>query len=733
MATTDSSGRGRLRPRARLLRTLGNDLISNDKVAIIELVKNSFDADAQNVVVRFVGPLTPTEGRIEVWDDGTGMDAETVESAWLEIATDNKQKRTHSAGGRRVLGEKGIGRLASARIGSELSLITRREDAQEVQLLVDWSDFDREGAFLDEIDLAWEIGSSDLFAPNGAANEIFSSNAEEWHAGSGTLLRIEKLNRSWTEEDVAELRTSLTRLVRPRPAHLDSPGSDFTIHLDFTSTVDELEKFSGSVQPPQDFQQPHYRLSGVVDESGVATLRYEQLAPEVDETLDERALWVSDRRAPLCGGFQFELSVWDRDRQGFDKTVAAAERSGTALIAANLRGFRADLNDVAGVSVYRDGFRVLPFGEKDDDWLRLDIRRVQNPTLAVSNNQIIGHVFIAADGNPLLRDQSNREGLLDGPAYDDLRSIIRAALSMLEVRRYASRPRAEKPASTRGGLFDRFELTTLRDAIEAKHPGDKQIMGLLDEKDRAIQAGVEEVQQVLSRYSRLATLGSLVDNVLHDGRTIVAQIIARARIRRRELTKEATPCQDRLQVADEALARTMDQANQIDQLFGRIEPFGGRKRGRPRRTQIAEILERAVAIHRVDAEERGIDLSADVDDFEVTVDESEMLTVLANLIGNALYWTSTNRPDSPKKVRVSAVRNADASLSVFVGDTGPGVEDDVRDLIFDPYFSTKPDGIGLGLSIAGSLVQDVYDGDLRLVDNVQFEGATFEAIFRRRS
>ena len=141
MTGDQSSGRGALRPRARLLRTLGRDLISSEKVALIELVKNSFDADATVVLVRFLSPLTQGKGSVEIWDDGHGMDTGTLQTSWLDIATDVKKKRTRSESGqRRVLGEKGIGRLAGARLADEMLLTTRRAGAEEITLMMDWRD-----------------------------------------------------------------------------------------------------------------------------------------------------------------------------------------------------------------------------------------------------------------------------------------------------------------------------------------------------------------------------------------------------------------------------------------------------------------------------------------------------------------------------------------------------------------------------------------------------------------
>lgn len=127
------------------------------------------------MIVRFRGPLTASEGSVEVWDDGHGMDVATLQTSRLDIATDVKKKRTRSESGqRRVLGEKGIGRLAAARLAAEMMLTTRRAGADEVGLLIDWRDFDREDAYLDQIDVAWDVGLPSIFADGALADAAFA-------------------------------------------------------------------------------------------------------------------------------------------------------------------------------------------------------------------------------------------------------------------------------------------------------------------------------------------------------------------------------------------------------------------------------------------------------------------------------------------------------------------------------------------------------------------------------
>jgi hypothetical protein len=192
---------------------------------------------------------------------------------------------------------------------------------------------------------------------------------------------------------------------------------------------------------------------------------------------------------------------------------------------ATLADVRRDLDAAAGINIYRDGFRVLPYGEPRNDWLRLDLRRVQNPTMRLSNNQIMGYVLISADKNPQLRDQSNREGL-KGPALDDLRELVKMVLAEFEKRRYTIRRQSETGQQTApaGGLFTGLDLTAIHDLLTKQHPDDTRLLALVEERERELELRVRVVQEVLARYRRLATLGQLVDTVLHDGRAPLAKI-----------------------------------------------------------------------------------------------------------------------------------------------------------------------------------------------------------------
>ena len=214
---------------------------------------------------------------------------------------------------------------------------------------------------------------------------------------------------------------------------------------------------------------------------------------------------------------------------------------------------------------------MFPYGERGDDWLRLDARRVQNPTLRISNNQVIGAIFVGLDTNPGLRDQSNREGLMQSAEGTELRRRIIAVINELERRRYEYRPR--RIPDERGSLFARFDITDVRNAVSERHPQDTELLGTVTEREAEIRSGVEGVQEVIARYSRLATMSILVDRIVHDGRTAVTRLMHNSRFARRDVAR-ADNCEKRLAIMEDALAKGDLQIEVLKTLFRRIEPLG---------------------------------------------------------------------------------------------------------------------------------------------------------------
>jgi len=732
------------------MKTLGDELISNDAVAVIELVKNAYDADAGRVLIKFVGPLVAGQGRVEVFDDGSGMTIDIVRGAWMEPATPGKRQTIKSGRkSRRVLGEKGIGRFAALRLASELELITRAQETEdEVYAFFDWTQFENEKRYLDEVLILTDERVPEVIRSDVGLDALWpATDAPDYYPPSnqGTLLRMSKLSRSWDIERFRQIQRGLARMVSP---FLDAP--DFRVYL---QVPEEFEEISSEIGPPAILKYPHYSVRGEVDSDGLCNLtlcveatmeakpftdgfvrnekghlqrlgfdEYFKLKESVESSSkDGMTIWKS--KLSMCGPLKIEFRVWDRDELG-----NVMQQTGSSL-----KMVREDLDAIAGVNIYRDGFRVFPYGEPNNDWLRLDIRRVQNPTKRLSNNQIVGYISISADQNKGLKDQSNREGLDENQSFSDLREIMFAVLSEIEDVRKRSKtpPPGSSPDSSTISLFAPLDLTQIRAHLDKLNPKDAVAKNLINDVERAFNRQVEGLKTTVAKYHALATLGQLIDVLLHDGRQPLAKIrketvLAREDILEGLLTGEGllTKLVDRLRIME-------GQSDVLATVFRRIEPFGGRKRGRPKQLYLEKIVEDSFGVFSSQIADLNVATSLPSSETLVRVDEAEMQEVLVNLLQNSLYWLQFVE-SSKRQISISVARSAQDHVEIVFADSGPGIPEANRSRIFEPYFSTKKDGVGLGLAIAGEIVNDYYGGKLELMDAGTTGGAIFRITLKKR-
>lgn len=695
-----------LRPRARIIKTIGEELISNDIVAIIELVKNSYDANASVISINFSGSIDEVvEGKntkkvlkkqgssITIFDDGIGMDLNTVKSAWLEPATISKKNKKRSVGDkRRYTGEKGIGRFASAKLADSLKMITRTNNDNEIVVDFNWSDFSDDSKYLDQIECSWEVREPIEIKENG------------------TILKLIELNSDWDEEKIKELRVALSRLVNPV-----APITDFLMDIQLP---DEINYLSGFIDSPESLNRPDYYIKGCVDATGKPKLKYFSKKTGKEEVLfvkESDFILREPTRYPSVGSFDFEFRIWNRDTESIKKLASE--------MGSKTKNVKSDLDDLSGISIYRDGFRVAPYGNKNDDWLRLDIRRVNNPTMRLSNNQIVGYVSVSLDENPDLRDQSNREGIVESQAFIDLKEYIRNILNQVEQKRYEERPR-EDNKETSQNLYSSFSIESISCLVRDKLPNDKDARDLVLKTEATIKQGLTKIQEVLSRYRRLSILGQLIDVVLHDGNNFLARIDSENNLLLKEVSKKDID----LNIVKKRIKNINEERKVLAQLFKRIEPFGGRKRGRPKDIILEDSINNVFALYQNDLSKLNIEFTPLETKNQVRIDEGELQMIFVNLLQNSIYWLES--VDTERKIEVLVDRN-DEELSIIFSDSGPGIKEEQVQLIFDAYFSTRPDGVGLGLTIIGELITE-YNGDFILINNGPLEGATFKIIFRHR-
>ena len=713
------------------MNTLGRELISSETVALAELVKNAYDADAGCVVVSIAGQvdsdgaIDPETGCIYVLDDGHGMDEGRIVDAWLEPATPFRRQQRSKSGERRVLGEKGVGRFAAAKLGDRMEMSSKTPDGDEVRLDLNWGDFQDETRYLEDIEIGLQVGATQVFSQGGEAEGIWRSqpdlDPEDPNGpalGHGTLIRVTNLSVRWTSELIGDLHRSLSMLVSPF-AHDKGVVDSFRICI---AAPDSLGALAGEVSSADLLGKHHYSLSAEVEEDGTATVLL-TLKDAPDKEL-ELQLCGGETEVLRCGPFEMFLYAWDRDPESM--RILGDELGGRGIA-------KQRLDSASGLSIYRDGFRVLPYGEKGDDWLGLDARRVQNPTMALSNNQIIGYILVGRDDNPGLVDQSNREGIVEAPALSDLRGAVKELLKALEAERFGLRHRSTK--RKRGRLLETIDLSPLREAVVEAVPDEPRIQEMIDEAQRELDDHLVRVGEALSRYHRLATLGKLIDMVVHEltqpNFTIKQESSLAIQTLDGAPLEEFEPGGQARQELVARLEMIKTQAGAADTVIRRITPFGGRRPGRSTRYELETAIRETAKLLSPVIDSAGVTVTLPTTSHQVTIDRVEIQEVLVNLIENSLYWLGRSRKKD-KRIDISVSKNDDGSLSVIVEDSGPGVPDDNHDLIFHPYFTTKPDGGGLGLSIAGEIVEDYYGGALELLPTGPLGGARFRATLRKR-
>lgn len=710
-----SSGKGTLRPRARILRTIGNELISSESVALIELVKNAYDADATRVMIRFHEPLKAGLGLVEVIDDGNGMSLETVLNSWMEPATLTKKRNKYSdLSKRRVLGEKGIGRFATSKMSNLLEIITRKRGTdREVRAIFDWEQFDDEEKYLDEVEILWNENEPEEICSNGSIKSLWDLEPSEQNpnVNHGTILRMAGLQTSWTRDDLETLRTGLSKLVSPL-MELEK----FRIYL---CLPNEFENLSGLIEVPETLARPSYRIQGSVEKDGC----YEISLTESEQDEKLQGFLGIDNSSQSCEAFYIDLRVWNLDE------LEELKKSQNSTIS----DIRRDIKKASGISIYRDGFRVLPYGEPGNDWLRLDLRRVQNPTLRLSNNQIVGYILISGDSNPDLRDQSNREGLMAGKAFDSLRKAVIEILSKLETKRYSARRKetvSDQSKPEQKSLFSGFNISAISRAVKERKIEDKELITLINEQEEDLKQRVNTVQEILSRYQRLATLGQLIDTILHDGRAPLSKIGNESKLGLRDIER-SNDASNLLQTFNKRFTMIKDQTSVIGSIFKKLEPFGGRKRGRPSKTRLEKIISDAFLVVDSEISNRNVKIELPQTSTDVFVDPSEIQQVIINLLNNSLYWLE-KVPREKRLISVLVKRNSNSEVEILFSDNGLGVPLEFRERIFDTYFSTKPDGIGLGLTISGEIITEYYAGSLELMEKGALDGATFRIKLNKR-
>ena len=751
---------------ARTLLQLGAELISSDAIAFYELIKNGFDAESSRVIVAFEINLEPAiwdecrilldeagasdddlpssevagireallaiigERHIEttaalqalrtaetlpalraifaqanaitITDFGAGMSREMLQQVYLTVGTRfRRDERMHTTKrgdtARLTLGDKGVGRLSVMRLGTQLAVRTARVgDARWNILRIDWDQLSHDSdALVEDIRVELGIGTE-----------------KEDATASGTELRVWGLRRAWSLSDVQDLaRLELSRFTDPfsgrRPVRITVRYNEESVPI---PRLDQLLIEAAHAHMTARFEATHPegpRLSGTID------YRLHSVKTTFALAAPDLASITSASTATLrsLGNFDLELYWFNRG------LLRAIDGIGNTK-------FVRELLDRwgGGVAIYRDGFRVNPYGGKDDDWLDLDKDAFRSSAYKLNRNQLLAKIDISATGNPYLADQTNREGLQRNIQYEALHALVKHALegrlrtfleSVDQQRRLAKldplEVLEERTASARTKV--RHSLA----ALERTVPGAiaetqivEEVNALLEEIARVFKQTRERAAADRDERERLVLLaanGLIVELIAHELHRATAHTLtmvtdatrnpqlATARPFFETLRNQLKTLRTRLSILDDVSVSGRQVKTEFD-LVGAVR----------------DILDN----HQPQFERFGIlaklSVRPEVGPLRVKMVRGMVVQILENLLANSVYWLNISRREVPGFRSTLTVTIDREARTLAVTDSGPGIEPARAEEVFLPYVTTKPpgEGRGLGLYIAQEVAK--YNG-----------------------
>lgn len=773
---------------ARTVIELGSELISSDVIALYELIKNAFDAGSKRgVEIKFAVIFTrdsylSAKSRLSsknsefselnefclrhlvldappdllkqardllaeavdldslgtmiekiyslnsicVSDEGCGMSLSDLEKTFLVIGTPSRKREVEkalSSGQDDVpyLGEKGIGRLSAMRLGDRLRVESARIEDKYLSLLeIDWVDFQDIEAFVEDIKISPKAGGE--------------KNDPKWH---GTRIIIKGLKEDWNRARVErEAQYDFARLTDPFLDPLARPR----IALFWNG-----DRISIPWMEPELLEHANAKLkvsftvdSGVPSVSGVMEARHlgYDHPHEVEKiSLDEAALCsLLENRADKIhpdflistGPFRMELFWYNR------RIVKAIDGIGDQA------AVREKLKNWGGILLFRDGFRVFPYGEEDDDWLSLDRKALGSKGYLLNKTQFVGRVCISRTGNPNLIDQTNREGLretaeqkillkiIDGIIDTELKGFFRR----IDTKYKNQKLQFGKAKSEVSNLVSRSKKAMAQLKKVSGSKGQEQLEQLQqtifefsDFADRA-KKRISEVEKENRQMVEMAGIGLMVEVVAHElARASEAALDNLKSINRHELTGKDRTHLDSLS----------SQMKSLSKRIRILDPLSVSGRQRKEKFEIGSVISEITSAHENQFLRHGIECEVlgVTHGVEVKNVKGMFIQIIENLISNSKYWTCLKKNRDPSYKPKLTIQISAEPVEIRFSDNGCGVSEGYTERIFEMFFSLKEKSgrRGLGLYIARECARTM-EGDLVMSKEINPEtGKYHEFIF----
>jgi signal transduction histidine kinase len=782
---------------ARAGKLLGRENFSNPEGAIIELVKNSYDADAKSCLVVFdiafkiekdkdgidKKTLNNDLSSIFIIDNGEGMSKDVIENQWMKIGTGNKETEFISKDKRVKTGAKGIGRFALDRLGFNAEMWTVSNDNTGLNWKMDWKQFDNSDKSISEItaDLSNKDVNISEFIKTNFNNIKLNNLFNDVSFKTGTILKISNLKDEWFEKDIAGVFKSLEALIPPKELnmsfevnfqHLQKPKEFGKVETAFFNDYDykltakyDIEKLS------VDFVITRNEMDIDVIKKKFAELYKNAKAPYDLKTLENKVFKYSKSINELL---ELELDESNnkllKDLGSFDLTFyylkyIVSSKEGYPFKSINQKERRNVLNKFGGVKIYRDSFRVRPYGDPDNDWLKLGARVAQSPAGAgqrigdwrVRPEQTAGIITISRKNNPNLIDKSDRSALQENDSYEIFKNIIIKVIKEFEVDRtkilnvFFKYNKILKEKERENEIQRRAEnladiIVAERKVVEENLYGKKyNSVDLFQQKreeeerkkyeeafkdtfkaidDEKIEKDNEEIVQVRG----LASLGLIVSSFAHELKEVrnnVEDINDLEKIYIDLVSNEAKKkieYNDGVNIINSLKLDTEKIIHWVDYSLTAVKK-DKRKRGNLNFIKYFDTLSQE---WKNVLKNRNIDLVIEKDSkakYSFRAFEMDMSTIFTNLISNSIDSFQNLKILRERKIIIN-MKLENETMIINYSDNGTGlpkVFENNKENIFHPFTTSKKDrngtdiGTGLGMYLVKNVVDD-YNGNIEILN-----------------
>lgn len=744
----------KIRPYARLLTMLGEQLIKNEQIALAELIKNSYDADAEWVKVRFVDfgfdekkkeIFKTKDSKIIIEDNGCGMSMGVIEDSWMNPATPNKKTReneeikTTPKKHRIIQGEKGIGRFAILKLGRDIKITTRPE-GQNTEYVINYNLSQYDDDFLtkkeegkDEV-IEQKIYIDDISIPVSEQKPIVlvdrkvivNNSVFESRNDHGTVIEISNLKGEWSFEKIKKVNAESQKLESIFEKIFSEKKKEDLFEIGFECNSDRLLYSDETIKELSSLLENSavlkitnglysekegrftYKINNVPYALSLKDSQISGLSVFKERFAEKNLFDETEIRKTTCGDFKFNFFVFD---------FAADKESAYYLDKKDKETIKEHR-----IYLYRDHIRVAPYGDPDNDWLEIDKKRgVGRAGDYLSNDQVVGFVDISKQGNPRLKDKTNREGLIEeGNATRDFIVLLHSFL--LFIRQHAYRQYQEIVKQQKEQQISKLKVVDNQFSRLKESIGEntKAIL-VYNDLYKSYQIEKKFYQNRLDNTEDLAAVGLSVETASHDMSMMLTKGVDAIDNLIKDidggvLTDEQV--ENELHSIRGIFSFVKDQMRDIQLMFK-----SSKQRRRPIRFE--DLLGKVEKIYKRTLNREHIEYSVIKTGSPIVAKctDAVILQLLINLFDNAVYWLGT--PDIVEK-KITITLDGEKQQVVF-SDNGPGIRDDDKPFIFEAFYSGKEDGRGLGLYIARQLLQRMgYSISLAEIPSEQIlSGANF--------